>query len=457
MRGLLGTEGIAPAAQLLERVRAGLGADGWKRVPTLLWWNASDAALLSVCGLGAAVSLALAAGIAPRINAVLAWLLYLSLVSVGDAFLMFQWDGLLLETLLVSAAFAPRGLRPRWRDVRVPAWSRYLLAWLLFRVVWLSGAVKLTSGDEVWSGLTALEYHYWTQPLPHALSHFAHHLPAWLHRASCAAMFAIELGAPLLLFGPPRVRRIGAASIAGLLALIVATGNYGFFEPLVLVLCIAQWDDDAPGWRRRSTFAPSAEPNRRWRTAAAVGFTTLAALLTANASGRRLGWTRERWRPLSRIEYALAPTRSFNSYGLFATMTTERPEVIVEGSRDGQRWRAYEFAWKPGDIARRPGFAGPHMPRLDWQMWFAALSGWNRSPWIQGLARGLLEASDPVTDLLAHDPFGDTPPRFVRFRRFAYRFSTPEERARGTWWQREPTGAFGPTLELVDGRLRAVR
>jgi hypothetical protein len=213
-------------------------------VPTLLHLGASDAALHALCGAGLGLAVLVVLGIAPIPSLACLWVAYLSIVSVGDVFLGYQWDALLLETGLLAVFFAPRGLLPDWR-APPPRAVLFLLRWLLFRLMFLSGAGKLLSGDPAWADLSALEYHYWTQPLPHALSHYAHHLPAWWHAFSTFVMFVIEVGLPFLVFGPRRLRQLAGLAFLSLMAAIVATGNYGFFEPLTCVLCVTLFDDRA--------------------------------------------------------------------------------------------------------------------------------------------------------------------------------------------------------------------
>ena len=456
--GLFGAHGIAPIADKVEWY--GEHQLHWRSVPSLFWLGASDAAVTSLWAVGLALSLLLATGlVVPRLLALAVWASYLSFVSFGDPFLSFQWDVLLLEVGLLAVVYAPGGIRPRWGEPSRVA--RWLLAWVLFRVVFLSGVVKLASGDETWRGLTALQYHYETQPLPHALSAYAHALPDWLHQVSVVATLAIELGAPVLLFAPPRARRYGVAAIALLLLLIVATGNYGFFEPLTLVLCLAVLDDELLERMPLVRLLPiDAEHRERGlvRGALVTVFAALALLLTVRAGLVRTRVIERDPSSAWRIERELLPLRSFNAYGLFEIMTTERPEILVEGSLDGVEWRPYRFRWKPGPLDRRPGFAGPHMPRLDWQMWFAALGGFRRSAWYQGLARRLLEGEPGVLALLDGDPFeGEGPPRYLRSKVFLYELTSPAERREsGHWWRRERRGPFGPVLTLVDGELRAV-
>jgi predicted DCC family thiol-disulfide oxidoreductase YuxK len=460
--GLIGSNGILPAAELVERARAA-GA-GVLRFPTVFRWGASDATLAGTCWLGAAAGVLVALGFAPRLLLAGMWIAYLSLANVSDVFLGYQWDALLLEVGLLAVFFAPSGLRPDWRQGREP--SRilvFLLRWVLFRLVFLSGAVKLLSRGPGWSDGTALACHFETQPLPNALSHYAHHLPARLLRFGSDATIWVELGAPLLVFFPRRLRLVGAALLTGLLASIAATGDYGFFVPLSLALCALLLDDralEAFGIGRNAVdplpVSPLATVAGRARTASTALLALVVLLLTATAGLQRI----------ERIEHADLPAwlrtareqtralRCFNAYGLFEAMTTERRELELEGSDDGRVWKPYVFRWKPGPLGRRPGWAHVHMPRLDWQMWFAALAeDWRDPGWYSRLCARLLEGSPQVLALLEENPFPARPPRFLRTRAFDYRFSTGEERERGVWWRRQRARPWTPELELREGRL----
>jgi hypothetical protein len=137
-------------------------------------------------------------------------------------------------------------------------------------------------------------------------------------------------------------------------------------------------------------------------------------------------------------------------------MTTTRPEIVVEGSADGEAWRAYEFRYKPGPVTRQPRWVAPFQPRLDWQMWFAALGEYVGEPWFQSFCRRLLEGAPAVAGLLAENPFPEEPPRFVRATLYRYRFTDlPARRATGAWWVRDLVGAYSPVLSLdrVTGRI----
>jgi hypothetical protein len=251
-------------------------------------------------------------------------------------------------------------------------------------------------------------------------------------------------------WGHRRLRQLVAISVAFLMVLISATGNYGFFNFLTLVLCIPLLDDRA--WRallRRSPSvapaAPSAGRARRRPVALAV-FASLTVLLTTARALERMGWIAALPGPLAVLERGAAPLASFNAYGLFSVMTKERPQLLIEGSADGVEWRPYEFRYQPGALERPPAFAGLHMPRLDWQLWFAGLEHerpW-RSEWTRAFLRRLLEGSPPVLALIRENPFPAEPPRFVRARVAPYHFASEAERRAGVWWARGEARSFLP-------------
>jgi len=439
--GLVGAQGIEPAAELLALARDRLGAGGAVfALPTLLWLSgASDWALQGLCALGSAAGLLLVLGRARLAAAFSAWLAYLSLSCVGDVFLSFQWDALLLESGVVALVAASRA----------PRLGVWLARALLFKLMILSGLVKLLSGDPTWRDLTALTYHYWTQPLPSAVSYFAAQLPDAVQELSTLLVFVVELGAPWAIFAPRRVRLASAIVLVSFQLLIAATGNYGFFNLLTLVLCVSLLDDQRLirlGWLAR------APRSARWvvarRVAAGALLCTSAVVGLERVAPRALFP-----RPVRAAVALIEPLRSVSSYGLFAVMTRERPEIQIEGSADGTEWRSYEFRWKPGPVDRPPGFAGPHMPRLDWQMWFAALSSCQDEVWFQSFLARLLEGSPSVLRLLAANPFPQGPPRVLRTTLFRYRFASLAEWRAGAWWTREALGPYCPPVELREGHL----
>jgi len=249
--GLIGHAGILPVDRLMSALGREYGAHGigWDRfllVPTLCWLSSSDAFLHLQCAAGVVFAVALLLDVAPIICLVPLWLLYLSLATVGREFFGYQWDNLLLETGFLALVVTPLRIRPRLPRVEVPSrLAIWLPRLLLFKLMFSSGCVKLASGDPSWRNLTALSFHYQTQPLPTWLGWYANQCPMGFHKASCALMFAIELVAPFLIFLPRRPRLLGCALLAFLQILILLTGNYTFFNSLTLALCLLLVDDFA--------------------------------------------------------------------------------------------------------------------------------------------------------------------------------------------------------------------
>ena len=465
---LLGSRGITPAHDFLSRVRERLPRKTALRlVPSLLWIDSSDRALHALCGAGTVGSALLVFGIAPQALCAFLWADYLSLVSVGDVFLGYQWDALLLETYFTSLFLAPRHARRRLADREAPsAIALWSLRFLLFKLMFLSGFSKLSSRDRTWRDLSALTYHYQTQPLPTGIAPRCHQFAPRLHAASTLAMFGAELCAPFLAFGT-RTMRLGCAAATLTLQLGIAlTGNYGFFNWLTAALTLPLLDDQAllaalpQSLRARLHLdAPPPRPIKRsiFRRAVFAVLAASASAISLAETARRLGRLRKLTAKLASVMERIQPLRTINTYGLFAIMTTERPEIIVEGSADGVTWRPYEFKWKPGRVDRAPRMVAPHQPRLDWQMWFAALDTWRRNPWFLRFVKKLLEGEPAVLKLLDDNPFPDAPPRLMRARLFDYRFASREERKRGVFWTRKLLGNYCPVFMLMeDGTLGAV-
>jgi len=479
--GLVGSDGILPVAEYLDWIHERAGTDRFLKVPTLLWLGDDDLALHLLCGGGVLLAGSLMAGIASRPVLLALWACYLSLAHGGQTFLSFQWDTLLLESGFCALFLAPAGWWPRpLVEASPPTRAGLWLIWfLLFKLMFLSGAVKPLSLDDSWWELTALDYHYWTQPIPSWISWYAHQLPTWLHRLSVLVTYAIEIILPFLIFFGRVGRRLVAAGTVSLMLLISWTGNYGFFNLLTIVLCVPLLDDGLwSRWLPVSMPSPSASVDGRARSrllrmagvasvALLIGLSALTLVrevvrtypagrggvtgaVVSAAERRLLSWSGPT--VLDRI----APFRTINGYGLFRSMTIERPEIGVQGSRDGRSWTAYAFKWKPGDPQRRPEFVAPHMPRLDWQMWFAALAPGRSQAWLEGLMRGLLSGSPAVVGLFESDPFAGEPPRYVRLVYYRYRFATPtERRTRSVWWTRQLIGPLTPPLtreQLGPGR-----
>lgn len=461
--GLIGSQGILPVADMLAGVGAVVGPERYWLLPTLAWLDASDFFLQFLCWAGAFFALLVVFGVFTAPALFLCWLFYLSLVTIGLDFMSFQWDALLLETGFLSMFFAPwQVLAPPWKAA--PAIGRepppspvilWLLRWLLFRLMFMSGCVKLLSGDESWRNLTAMAYHYWTQPLPTPPAWYFAQLPVWLHRVSTVMVFVVELAIPFLIFAPRRSRFLGAGLMIGLQILIAVTGNYTYFNLLTVLLCLLLFDDEFVGrfvpsiLRRPIKDASVIRARGSWRRyviGAVTAIIVVGSVVQLSESFFAVRFVRTM---AAGIAAAMAPFHIVNSYGLFAVMTTTRPEIIIEGSRDGRQWLAYEFKYKPGDVRRPPPWVAPYQPRLDWQMWFAALGSYHNNPWFVRFLKRLLEGSPPVLALLEKNPFAGTPPRYIRARTFDYRFTTwAEKQASGAWWRRELSGIYFPEAKL---------
>ncbi len=451
--GLFGPDGLVPAGTFVLRAYSYLGGEVYRHLPSIFFLpfvGAGRVALHGAALVGAVAAGLVVLGFRPRPLLVLLWALYLSFMSIGQVFLGYQWDSLLVETGLLSILVAPGGARPRAGHESEPAIAGvWLLRILLFRLMLSSGLVKLLSGDPTWRNFTALTFHYETQPLPTWIGYFAHQLPLAFQKLSCALMFAVEIVAPLFVFAGRRLRLLSAAAMTGLQALIAATGNYCFFNVLTVALCLTALDDgQLPAALRRRL--PASRDGRRptalegWRLAPAALVLSVAAVVRLTSTvGLGALWPE----PLVTGVTAVEPFGVAYPYGLFAVMTTSRHEIEVEGSRDGSEWRAYAFRWKPGDVRRRPGFVAPFQPRLDWQMWFAALETCDENPWLSRLFVGLVNDEPAILALLEDDPFGPSPPRAMRAVVYDYRFTDVATlRQTGAWWRRRRLGLYCPTV-----------
>ncbi|MFQ5482015.1 MAG: lipase maturation factor family protein [Nitrospinaceae bacterium] len=463
--GLIGQSGISPAAEYLEIVRR--NTDGWRffDFPTVFWMSADNGTLQSVAAIGAAVAVW---SIFSRVRVwvfVLLWVLYLSAVTVGENFLMFQWDSLLLETGFLAIFLCPfqrSSADSPGKEPRPPVIVVWLLRWLLFRLMFLSGVVKLASGDPAWSGLKALAFHFETQPLPTWIGWFAHQAPAWVLTLAVVLVFVVELGVPWLILGPRRVRIAAFWVFAGFQGVIMLTGNYCFFNLLAITLGLTLLDDrffrEAAGRLRFWTKAkpkgypaslrnPALEP---WiKTPLLAGLTAGVVLVSGLQFVRLAAPGLALPAPVTWTARAAASWHLVNNYGLFAVMTTTRPEIVLQGSADGVLWREYGFGWKPGELDRAPGFVAPHQPRLDWQMWFAALGDFRRNAWVLRLMNRLLEGAPEVENLFDHNPFPDQPPKYMRALVYDYKFTAAATREKtGAWWEREYRGQYAPYLKL---------
>jgi hypothetical protein len=372
-------------------------------------------------------------GIAQIFSLIVLLIVYFLFIQICQSFLGFQWDGLLLEmgflAIFLRSQIKERGGLPS-RGVL------FLLRWLLFRVMFFSGWVKLASGDPHWRDGTALNFHFETQPLPTWVGWYFHQLPGWVHQGLALGLFGVELGIPFLIFLPRKAKIFAFFVFFGFQAWIGLTGNYGFFGLQVVALSILLLDDRA--WAHFFVFFKSQSLNhpskssglRRQFDLIFVPLIFLASLFPGSMVGRTFG------------AFGLV-----NSYGVFATMTTHRDEIEIQTSQDGKVWVPLEFRWKPGRLDESPGFVEPHMPRLDWLMWFAAMGDFDENPWLQSFLVRLLEGSPEVFRLLKPNSLMNESPLWVRAVHYRYHFTNLEtKQATGNWWSRVYLGEDSPTF-----------
>ncbi len=441
-RALLGERGILPISRFVARVP-------FRRAPSLFHLRSTDRTVASVAWTGVAVSAALllGAGDALPLGACMAlwalpWVLYLSIVNVGQRWYSFGWEMLLLETGFLAVFLGPA-------DVAPPLLVLWLLRWLLLRLELGAGLIKWR-GDPCWRSLTCLRYHHETQPLPGPLSWWFHHLPDGVHRVEVAANHVTQLGVPVLLLAPQPVAGFAAGVMVVTQLWLVASGNFAWLNALTITIALPSLG----GWLLGPLLPvdpPSdlaAPPD--WFVAVVVVLTVAVGLLSLRPVRNLLA-------PAGRqqMNASYDPLRLVNTYGAFGSITKVRREVVLEGTRgplgDGAEWHEYGFKAKPGDVMRRPRQVAPHHLRVDWLMWFAALAPSQHERWLVPLMVRLLRADPDLRRLIGHDPFGDAPPRWVRARIEEYRFTTrAERRATGAWWVRTPVGVAIRPIRLRD-------
>ena len=439
IRGLVGEQGILPVADQLAYATDEAGGQRFFLLPTVFWLAHGNLALVGATLYGCIVSLQIIFNRWQQPALIIAFVLYLSLFNVCQPFLHFQWDGLLLEAGFLAVFL-------NWRS-SIIIW---LFRWLLFKLRFMSGLSKLTSGDPPWAELTALNTYFEVQPLPNPLSWYFHHLPEFVLRSATAATLVIEILVPFMMFMPRRWRFAAAWITIIWQLLIIVSSNHNWINLLTIALCLFLFDDRAlrrvvPVSLKPAQMALAVKANL------AVRLRTL--LLSAMALFILVISLAQLWM-LSTREYPPEPLvtvleytdtyRVVNMYHVFPTMTTERIELELSGSIDGETWKTYRFKYKPGDLDQRPQWVMPHQPRLDWQMWFVTLHR-KHLPWFEEFLYALLDNSPDVKALLANDPFPDEPPRYIRVDAYKYTFTTPEERQQtGNWWNREAQGPFLP-------------
>ncbi|MQA34620.1 lipase maturation factor family protein [Modestobacter roseus] len=421
---LLGSAGLTPVPRFLRH-------SSFRRAPSLFHWRWSDRLFAGVCWTGTALSLATLAGLADRLPVagwmVLwlgLWALYLSIVNVGQIWYGFGWETLLLEAGFLMVFLGPAHVAP-------PTLVLWLVAWLLFRLEFGAGLIKLR-GDRCWRDLTCLDFHHETQPMPGPLSWWFHRLPRRLHRVETVANHVTQLVVVFGLLAPQPVAGVAALVVVVTQGYLVVSGNFAWLNWLTLVLALGVVDG---GWYAAvlPVDPPAQLDSPAWFTAVSIGLAVLVAVLSV-APVRNLLSRQQR------MNTSFDPLRLVNSYGAFGSVTRVRRELVVEATDRPDPdavWREYEFRGKPGDVRRRPPQWAPYHLRLDWLMWFVALSPAYGRTWLSAFLGRLLDADPATLRLLRSAPFGDRPPAAVRVLLYRYRFTTrAERRASGAFWHR---------------------
>ncbi|EHK89119.1 lipase maturation factor family protein [Saccharomonospora azurea] len=438
-RALLGERGLLPIPRFLERV-------DFRRAPSLFHLHYSDRFFAVLAGSGAVVSAALLGGVADLLPVwgclllwAVPWVLYLSIVNVGQTWYAFGWESLLLETGFLAIFLGPA-------HTSVPTLVLWLLLWLLFRLEFGAGLIKMR-GDRCWRDLTCLYFHHETQPMPGPLSWHFHHLPRWMHRVEALANHGAQLVVPFVLFAPQPAAGVAAGIVIVTQGWLMISGNFSWLNALTITLAVSAVSGTAVG-----VSAPDD------LTAPPLWYGTLIIAVTAGIAVLSYWPVRNLLGRGQVMNYSFNQFHLVNTYGAFGSVTRDRYEVIVEGTDADALsadtvWREYEFKGKPGNPYRRPPQVAPYHLRLDWQLWFLSLSPRYGGRWLPVFVRKLLDGDPDVRRLLRHDPFDGRPPTFLRARLFHYRFTTPAEKAETrAWWVREPVGTVVRTCRLgTDG------
>jgi hypothetical protein len=456
---LIGSNGLLPVGIYLKQISQALGSDraGFVRLPSLFWFWHSDTALLVAAWTGFLLSCLVAAGFANAPVLAVLWFLYMSFVHAGQEWYGYGWEIQLTETGFLAIFLCPL-IDPRPFPRRAPPMPIIILfRWLIFRIMLGAGLIKIR-GDETWRNATALYYHFETQPIPGPLSRWFHFLPRAALKFGVWFNWLAELVAPFFVFWPRLARHITGSVIVLFQIFLILSGNLSFLNWLTIVPALACFDDGF--WsrllpkrlvRKAEDAAARAEPSRSMLTTAWV-VTVLVGILSFQPvlnmiSSRQI------------MNTSFDPLDLVNTYGAFGSVGEERFNVVFEGtmdedSSDRANWKPYIYKGLPVALNRRPPQIAPYQLRLDWQMWFAAMSSPDQYPWTVHLVWKLLHNDPGAVGLFAGNPFPGKPPRYVRAVLYRYRFARPGN-PQGHWWDRDRLGLWLPAMSDSDPRLIA--
>ncbi len=454
---LIGSHGLLPVDSFLVRVQHVLGSPsaGFFRLPSLFWFAHSDAVLQLAAWIGFALSCLVVAGYANAILMAVLWVLYMSFVHVGQDWYGYGWEIQLLETGFLAIFLCPLLDGRPFPKRAPPLVVLWLFRWLIFRLMLGAALIKL-HGDSCWRDLTALYYHFETQPIPNPLSRWFHFLPHGLLKSGVLFNYVAELIAPWFAFYPRIARRIAGVIMVLFQFTLIFSGNLSFLNWLTIVPALACFDDGF--WakllpralvNRATTSAAAAQPSRpmqlaAWTVAVIVGVLSVQPVVNIFSPGQIMNTSFD---PLDLV----------NTYGAFGSVGRERLNVVFEGTDanapDARAvWKAYPYRALPVELNRMPRQIAPYQPRLDWQMWFASMSTPDQYPWTLHLVWKLLHNDPGALSLLGGNPFPNQPPRYIRAVLYRYEFVRPGN-PEGNWWKREELGLWLPPLSAGDPRL----
>ncbi|WP_109486332.1 lipase maturation factor family protein [Occallatibacter savannae] len=444
---LLGERGLLPAPDFLRRTT-------WRETPSLFHWRYSDRLVDAVGWAGLLLSVLALSGITERCPVALSmalWLvlyvLYLSVVNVGQNFFGFGWESMLLEAGFFTAFLGPTHTQPTIIPILI-------LRWMLFRTEMGAGLIKLRH-DPCWRDLTCLYYHYETQPLPNPLSWYFHRAPKSMHRFSALVSHFIQVIIPFFLFAPQPIAAIAGALLIAQQLLLIISGNYSWLNWLTVVLGFSAFDDrivSAVIPLHTSALAPRP-----------LAFDILLSLLAAATIALSIKPALNLISPHQVMNYSYNPFHLVGAYGAFGQVGRERYEIVIEGTTDrvitpATQWHEYAFKAKPGDPHRTPPQVAPYHLRLDWLIWFLPFSVLvtpsgirvpDYSRWFFNLIYRLLTNDRALLSLMGPNPFPNAPPANIRALFYRYRYTTPEQkRQTGAWWSRQLLGTYLPPMSL---------
>ncbi|HEX4123009.1 MAG TPA: lipase maturation factor family protein [Verrucomicrobiae bacterium] len=454
---LIGSHGLLPLDLFLTRVENILGSPsaGFVRLPSLFWFAHSDAVLQGTAWAGFAISCAVMAGYANAIVMTLLWVLYMSFVHLGQDWYGYGWEIQLLETGFLGIFLCPLVDGRPFPKREPPVVVIWLFRWLIFRIMLGSALIKLR-GDKVWRNLTALYYHFETQPIPGPLSRWFQFLPHWMLKGGVLFNYLAELIAPFFAFYPCVARRIAGVIMVAFQFSLILSGNLSFLNWLTIVPALACFDDGflakllpraMVNWAGAA--AAAAQPSRpmrgiAWTVAVIIGILSVFPVVNMLS-------------PRQVMNTSFDPLDLVNTYGAFGSVGRERLNVIFEGT-DAETpdaravWKPYLYKALPVLLNRRPPQIAPYQPRLDWQMWFASMEDANDYPWTFHLVWKLLHNDPGTLSLFGGNPFPNKPPRYIRAVLYRYQFAPPGN-PEGNWWKREEISLWLPPFSVDDPRL----